>query len=169
MVRSWVAVAVCLVALVSMSGCGSESNDGTVGADGAVAANGACAEAGDEGCICRAQPREGDVEFQERCSEAGVGERGLCCQGDNYCRCEPVKCGISSISGMCVCGVGVFLSSTVASCDGTAGTCCTQDTGYCYCKDGCENRFANRIVTSCDMSTSAATCSDGETQVSSCQ
>jgi hypothetical protein len=166
MIRWWVAVAVGVLALVSMSGCSSDSADGADDADGA---DGACAKLGDEGCICRTESREDDVKFQGTCSEGGVGDRGVCCRGDDYCRCEPVKCGISSIGGDCVCGVGVFLSSTVASCDGTAGTCCTQDTGYCYCEDGCENRFANRIVSSCNVSTSAATCGDGETPVSSCQ
>src|SRR5687768_8664563 len=120
MIFLWVAVAVGVPGLFAMSGCSSDSDDPAQGADGA------CAKFGDEGCICRAKPREDDVEFPGTCSEKSVGERGLCCQGDDYCRCEPVKCGISSIGGDCVCGVGVFLSSTVASCDGTAGTCCTQ-------------------------------------------
>ena len=127
-----------------------------------------CVESGD-GCSCRDERRDTDVPFGGTCNESAFGGPGLCCQGTNYCNCEPVLCGISSIDGVCLCGVGVFLDSTVASCDGTAGTCCTQDTGYCYCEDGCQDRFANRIVSSCNQDTSAATCSDTEVQVPSCE
>lgn len=129
----------------------------------------ACAEYGEEGCICRMEPADSDVEFAGTCDESGVGERGVCCQGDDYCRCEPVRCGISAINGNCACGVGLFLSSIVGSCDGTASTCCTQNTGYCYCEDGCQDRFANRTVFSCNAATETATCRDGELRVASCQ
>lgn len=128
-----------------------------------------CAEDGEAGCVCRVEPRDSDVEFAGTCDEAGVGERGICCQGDDYCRCEPVRCGISSINGNCACGVGLFLDTLMGSCEGTAPTCCTQDTGYCYCEDGCEARFGNRLVPSCDLSTNTISCFADEIRVASCQ
>lgn len=127
-----------------------------------------CVEWGD-GCSCGNARRDDDVPFVGTCDESAFDGRAICCQGDNYCRCEPVLCGISTMNGNCLCGVGAYIDSVVASCDGTAGTCCTQDTGYCYCEDGCENRFANRIVNTCNQTTSTATCSDDEVQVASCQ
>lgn len=78
-------------------------------------------------------------------------------------------CGFDVDDPTCLCGLGFSHDTVVASCDGTAPTCCTQDTGYCYCEDGCELRFGNRPVTSCGPSTEAARCSSGETQVSSCE
>ena len=98
-----------------------------------------------------------------------MGEHGLCCQGENDCRCQPVECGISSIHGDCVCGAGMYIDSFMGSCEGTASTCCTQNTGYCYCEDGCENRFESMVVSSCDRTTFTARCSAGQTQVSACQ
>ena len=138
------------------------------GCDGSTASE-PCAQYGEVGCVCRDEPREGDVAFQGTCSAAGMGTRAICCRGSDYCKCMPVQCGISSISGNCLCGVDVFLESLVASCTGTAATCCTQDTGYCYCEDGCESRFANYLVDTCDLSTSTATCSSDELPVSNCQ
>jgi hypothetical protein len=57
----------------------------------------------------------------------------------------------------------------MTSCTGTATTCCTSDTGYCYCEDGCGMRFGSRVVPSCDITTDTAACLSGETQVSSCE
>lgn len=149
--------------MVVASACGSEDSNG------ATPESGRCAQWGDNGCICRTEPREGDVAFNGTCDQSGVGEPSVCCKSKDSCHCEAVQCGISSIGGECLCGIGVSFDNLVDSCTGTATTCCTQDTGYCYCEDGCENRFANRVVSSCDRTTSAATCSSGETEVSSCQ
>ncbi len=159
--------AVGLTGLALASACGSDSSPGS--GLGSGSGRSTCVVLNDDGCICGAEPREDDVDFQGMCDENGVGERGVCCKRGDRCKCEPVQCGISSIGGDCLCGAGLLLDSIVGSCEGTASTCCTQDTGYCYCEDGCMNRFANRLVGSCDMSTSAATCPDGEEQVSSCQ
>ncbi len=128
-----------------------------------------CLKWGDNGCVCRDTRYDDDVPFPGVCDEASVGVRGLCCQGEGYCNCEAVLCGISASNGFCLCGVGVGFETLVASCDGAAGTCCTQDTGYCYCEDGCEQRFSSRIVTTCNQNTTAATCEENEIQVTSCQ
>lgn len=127
-----------------------------------------CVEWGN-GCACGSERSNDDVPFAGTCNETAFGERGVCCQREEYCYCEPVLCGISAVNGLCVCGIGVYFDSLVASCDGTAGTCCTQDTGYCYCEDGCDARFANRIVASCNSMTAPATCSDYEVEVPSCE
>src|SRR5258708_23388229 len=151
--RLGAAVAV-LVACSLAAACGSGSGS-------------ACWKLG-RGCACGGERPTGTVDFSGTCNENGVGERGICCQAAGSCRCIPVHCGISSFSGVCLCGADPLISSTVASCTGTASTCCTQDTGYCYCEEGCQDRFENRLVTSCELTTSAATCNDSETRVSSC-
>lgn len=152
-------VLVGLVTMVLVEGCADTRTSGP-----------GCAVDGDWGCICRSEAREDDVPFEGTCAESGFGgERAICCQGEDYCRCELVQCGISAISGLCLCGVGAPLSTLVGSCDGTASTCCTQDTGYCYCEDGCESRFANRPVSSCNAATETASCATYETPVSSCE
>jgi hypothetical protein len=118
------------------------------------------------------EPRADDVPFGRTCDEAAFdGDRAICCRGGSYCFCDRVRCGISASSGLCRCGLldVSALASMVGSCDTMASTCCTQDTGYCYCEEGCEMRFGNRLVGSCDTSTEAATCGSSETQVASCE
>jgi hypothetical protein len=151
--------ALTVVSLVLVIGCSDTRSLG-----------GGCAVDGDWGCICRADPWEGETPFDGTCAVSGFGgERAICCQGDDYCRCELVRCGISAVTGLCLCGVGAILDSVVGSCDGTASTCCTQDTGYCYCEEGCQNRFANRPVGTCNAGTDTATCGTFETRVTSCE
>lgn len=158
-------LAVCLAGLVLLSGC----------ADDRGGSGGACFEDAEEGCICAENSLESEVRFEGTCSPAGVGQPAVCCEGTNtyygdYCRCEPVRCGITS-DGLCLCGVGVWFNfiRSVDSCTGTAPTCCTQDTGYCYCEEGCERRFANRVVGDCDLTTNTAVCPSHEFDVGSCQ
>lgn len=131
---------------------------------------GHCADDGDFGCICRVEPRPDEVPFGRVCDESAYApERTLCCQSERYCYCEPVRCGVAS-DGDCICGIGILTARTfVGSCDGTASTCCTQDTGYCYCEEGCETRFGNRRVASCNPTTDTARCASGETPVASCE
>ena len=150
-----------LVGLVSLS---------IAGCVGDPAAGGTCAVDGTRGCVCRMEPDPGDVPFAGVCNEAAFsGERTFCCRGSTYCFCEPLRCGIAS-DGVCLCGISLFDERTiVASCDGTASTCCTQDTGYCYCEEGCERRFGNRLVASCNTPTDTARCSSTETRVTSCE
>ena len=145
------------------------STDGALAED--AGGSGGCAEYY-EGCICRLEPFSSEPPFAGTCSEAEVGDRAICCQGSDYCNCEPVLCGISNYDGNCLCGVGVAFdfSRFVASCDGTDTTCCTNDTGYCYCEDGCEARFGSRLVASCNESTAPLSCDpDYEVRVSSCE
>jgi hypothetical protein len=47
--------------------------------------------------------------------------------------------------------------------------CCTQDTGYCYCEDGCINRFGNHSVGSCDLATAPLRCITGSMEVDGCE
>lgn len=128
-----------------------------------------CLEWGDDGCICREERYPDDVPFEGTCEESSVGESALCCRGEDYCHCEPVLCGISVGTERCICGVGVAFETLVTSCDDNGQTCCTQDTGYCYCEDGCEQRFGNRVVSSCNRDTDTATCYEEETPVRSCE
>jgi hypothetical protein len=117
-------------------------------------------------CSCGQERPMNAVSFKGTCNEGGVGARGLCCQGHDYCSCRPVTCGITG-DGSCTCGIlGV---DGLASCTGTASTCCTQNTNYCYCEEGCQSRFANHLVNSCDRTTSTVTCDDDETRVASCE
>jgi hypothetical protein len=136
-------------------------------------AHGHCYADYDSECFCPMEARTGAVEFEGTCNTSAFGGRTVCCRGTSYCRCEEVLCGISAVDGACLCGIGVTLTRTVSSCTGTAPTCCTQDTGYCYCEDGCELRFGNRVVASCDLSTDTARCQVDdvihETSVTSCE
>lgn len=120
------------------------------------------------GCACRDKLSADEVAFTGTCDENGVGKRGICCQGDTSCYCLPVSCGVRVSDGICMCGIGSPGDYSVETCDGTASTCCTQDTGYCYCEEGCQNRFANRLVDSCNITTTTATCEYGP-QVTSCE
>lgn len=152
------AIGVILAALAG-AGCSSSSSESDTSA---------CWTSGSS-CVCGAERPTTAVDFNGTCNESGLGDRAICCQTDSSCYCMPVTCGISAVDGVCLCGVGTLNATLVASCDGTASTCCTQDTGYCYCEDGCQDRYANRVVDSCNLATTAATCDEGETQVSSCE
>jgi len=118
-----------------------------------------------DGCACGPDRPSNAVPFKGTCSQLGVGDTAICCRRDAHCHCYPVRCGIS-VGGDCACGVG--FPDQFDSCTGTASTCCTQDTGYCYCEEGCEKRFENRVVSSCDKTTQTVTC-DGDEKVSSCE
>jgi hypothetical protein len=129
--------------------------------------NGNCWQSGDS-CACGNERPSDAIAFAGTCDEKGFGERGICCKSEASCFCLPVSCGIAS-DGICECGLGTPGLYAVDTCEGTASTCCTQDTGYCYCEEGCQNRYANRVVSSCNQMTSAATCGDYGSQVTSCQ
>src|SRR5512145_665452 len=105
---------------------------------------GNCWESAD-GCACGVERPSDATAFTGTCDENGVGDRGICCKSETSCFCLPVRCGMAS-DGVCECGLGTPGAYAVATCDGTASTCCTQDTGYCYCEEGCQNRYANRVV-----------------------
>ena len=149
--------AVSVAASVWIVGCANDSG-------------GNCVVNGDGGCLCGVTPFPDDVPFERTCDESAFGGRPtVCCREDDVCACEPVQCG-SEADGTCICGVGIITERRiVASCDGTASTCCTQDTGYCYCEEGCERRFGSRVVLSCNQTTDTARCSTGQTQVASCE
>ena len=154
------------LAIAFAPGCSGGSGDDP---DGGGGGSSACAQ-DDVTCICFDEPRDITNPFEGTCDENAFGaDPGICCRGPSACRCEPVRCGISGSTGNCLCGIGAILSSTTASCDGTASTCCTQDTGYCYCEEGCEGRFGNRLVSSCDAATDTAVCQFGDTRVPSCE
>lgn len=128
-----------------------------------------CVKWHDDGCICREDRYESDVPFEGTCEASSVGEPSLCCSGDGYCHCEPVLCGFSVGSGTCICGVGVAFDFLVESCDDIAQTCCTQNTGYCYCEDGCEQNFGSYLVSSCNQNTPTASCYDDEVRMAGCE
>jgi hypothetical protein len=153
-----------LATLVSFWGCGSDSDAGSGPGSKATP----CWKS-DNGCRCGTDRPVDAVEFSGTCSEGGVGKAGICCQYDDYCQCRTVECSIDSVDGICLCGLTPNSGDVVVeSCTDRAKTCCTQDTGYCYCEDGCENRFANRVVPSCDRTTTTVSCS-GAPRVVSCQ
>ncbi len=120
-------------------------------------------------CICGADRPSSAPDFAGTCNASAVGERGICCKSAKRCSCAPVRCGIDSSDGFCMCGIDPYVSRFVGSCTATATTCCTQDTGYCYCEAGCEKRFANRVVSTCELTTPTAACDSGEVEVESCQ
>ena len=155
---SWVGlVAAGISALVLIGACSSDSG-------------GAHCWTGGDYCVCGGERPPDAADFPGACDANAFGARALCCKGKESCECAKVLCGVGT-DGSCVCGLVVSSSSyhIVDSCTGTASTCCTQDTGYCYCEEGCQNRFANHVVSDCDAHTTTATCYDDETQVTSCQ
>ena len=130
----------------------------------------ACWANGD-GCVCGEERPDSAADFPGTCDENSVGDRGSCCQGSDDCYCSAIYCGIDRVDGLCLCGFPVSPEThiIVDSCTATASMCCTQDTGYCYCEDECINRFANRTVGSCDLTTSTVVCYEDEVQVASCE
>lgn len=151
-----------MAALVLLAGCGGRGGDrrGTGG-------SAHCTQNPLGYCYC-----DDTTVFDAgiaQCTPASVGEHAICCEGSGSCSCRPITCGIES-SGNCLCGSLLpAFTGGMTSCTGTATTCCTQDTGYCYCEDGCEMRFGNRIVSSCDITSDTIVCDSGDTQVSFCE
>jgi hypothetical protein len=160
-----------LGALVLLAGCGG----GGGGRDDAGSHDDAASSGGGAHCmldslgVCACDDTRVYDGGLAQCTEASVGGHGICCQGSGRCTCRPISCGISTATGDCTCGSLLpAFSGGRTSCTATASTCCTQDTHYCYCEDGCEARFGNRIVSSCDLTTDTVMCGSGETQVASC-
>ena len=109
-------------------------------------------------------------KYSGTCSEAGVGGLAICCKSSTSCACHRVRCGPSSVDGTCVCGLGLGIESDQTTCAGTANDCCRTDTGYCYCENGCQNRFASySIGSSCEMTDAILECDFGEQAVDSCE
>lgn len=126
-----------------------------------------------DGCYCGDDAAQStDPLFPSSCSRQGLGGHSICCKGAKYCQCRKAQCGRDSATS-CTCGVvDVELSSKSDSCTGTASMCCTDDTGYCYCEEGCDKRFGSRSIgTTCDLATAPLRCSAdfGETEVDACE
>lgn len=100
---------------------------------------------------------------------------GLCCKDNasGSCDCKPIQCGLSAVGGSCVCGRDMHISNELESCSDTAAMCCYTDTGYCYCEDGCDQRFGSYFNgTSCEPSDYSINCGgmySGLVEVDSCQ
>lgn len=159
---------------LALAACGggveTPDNDAAASADAYVPPSGGNCIVDGARCLCDADPREDDVPFGRRCDLSAFGAvPTVCCQRASSCYCEPVRCGITD-DGACLCGVGIFgLRTIVDSCQGMASTCCTYDTGYCICEDGCEEQFESREVLFCDTTTDTAVCPSDSTPVPSCE
>jgi hypothetical protein len=157
-------VAVGLAVLASFSACGSDS-DGTSASKSGMSM---CWES-DEGCECGPDRPATAVTFSGTCSATDLAEHAYCCKRDDTCVCDPVQCSVGT-DGVCLCGLSPRPGDIVVeSCSDRAQTCCTQDTGYCYCEDGCEKRFANRVVATCDRATNTVDCGDYWARVDRCE
>jgi hypothetical protein len=164
--------------VLSFLACGS-SSDSTSGS-GPAGSTSQCraAEARDgqavvsSGCSCGDDAvASGRPSYPTRCTAAALSGNSICCKSATSCRCAPAQCG-TSISGSCACGAFLPLYGAVNACTGTASMCCTQDTGYCYCEDGCDKRFSSHSVgSSCAPSNAPLRCSEsaGETEVQGCE
>lgn len=120
------------------------------------------------GCTCGDEAvQSSKPPYPSKCSRQAIGGHSICCKGKTFCKCEMARCGTSG--GNCMCGSGISLSTDVTSCTATASMCCTQDTGYCYCEDGCNKRFASAVVGTCDVSSAPLRCDTGLQEVESCE
>ena len=138
----------CLIVLGAwfVAACGGSDDE-----DGEVRP---CEEVAGGGCVCAAE-RE---PVLSECSEQSVGGAALCCETGEICQCTALACGDDSELEYCSCGV----RAVVLADDQTEVSSCASGGGISCCLGAPTGPVGS--LCSC----SSLPCSNGETEVLSC-